>query len=77
MQEVIKRKLEIVNDIDELSYLVDSLKEQITVLNGTYSQIDFRIEKYIYAISMNLDFVYKELVRLSNDLHCLDSETKL
>ncbi|WP_296876267.1 hypothetical protein [Thomasclavelia sp.] len=75
MDNQIKSRLDIINKIDNLSYMVDSIKEQITVLNGAYSQIDFRVEKYIYAISINLDSIYKELVRLSNDLHCLDNET--
>ena len=65
----LKSNLDIINELDALSYMLESLKEQITLLHDSYNKIDCCIDKYTYAIEENLSYVYKKLISISDALH--------
>lgn len=69
MENVNKKQLNTVNELDALTYILESLKEQMSLLHDSYNKIDCRIDKYTYAIEENLSYVYKKLINISDDLH--------
>lgn len=69
MKYQLKSNLDIINELDSLSYMLESLKEQMSLLHDSYNKIDCRIDKYTYAIEENLSYVYKKLINISDDLH--------
>lgn len=69
MENVNKKQLNTVNELDSLTYMLESLKEQMSLLHDSYNKIDCRIDKYTYAIEENLSYVYKRLISISDALH--------
>ncbi len=69
MKYQLKSNLDIINELDSLSYMLESLKEQMSLLHDSYNKIDCRIDKYTYAIEENLSYVYKRLISISDALH--------